>query len=439
MKAYEEYQDSCVEWIGDIPKGWNIMKFKFISELFTGNSISDDDKENYTNINDGYSYISTKDLDVESQQIDYENGMVIPFSSKKFKKAQTNTILLCIEGGSAGKKIAYTDSTVCFGNKLCCIKTNSKAENKYLFYFCNSDRFTSPFNYNMNGLIGGVSTSALTNFIAILPPLPIQTAIVSYLDCKTAKIDEIISDKRKFITLLKEKRQSIISESITKGLDKGMLMKNSAVDWIGDVPSHWDIKKMKWMFEIAKRLYYKEDRDVLSITQNGLKVKNIEANDGQLAQSYVGYQIVNIKDFAMNSMDLLTGYVDCSVFEGVTSPDYRVFRFIPNKIQSHHYYKYLFQMCYTDRIFYGFGQGVSNLGRWRLQTDVLLNFLLPQPSLEEQVAIADYLDHKTARIDNIIENITTQIEKLKEYRQCIISEVVTGKAMVENLSQGGLS
>jgi type I restriction enzyme S subunit len=168
-------------------------------------------------------------------------------------------------------------------------------------------------------------------------------------------------------------------EAVTKGLDKSAPMKDSGVDWIGEVPAHWEVTKTKWMFEIVKRLYDKEDRDVLSITQRGLKVKDIESNDGQLAESYIGYQIVNVNDFAMNSMDLLTGWVDCSPYEGVTSPDYRVFRFLPSKPQCHNYYKYLFQMCYKNRIFYRLGQGVSNFGRWRLQADQFLNIRLPQP------------------------------------------------------------
>ena len=184
------------------------------------------------------------------------------------------------------------------------------------------------------------------------------------------------------------------------------------------------------MFEIIKRIHGADDRNVLSITQRGLKIKDITINDGQMADSYTNYQVVNVNDFAMNSMDLLTGWVDCSPFEGVTSPDYRVFRFLPGKEQCHSYYKYLFQMCYKNRIFYRLGQGVSNLGRWRLQADQFLNVRLPQPPIDEQERIAAYLDEKIAKIEGLIADINAQIEKLKQYRQIIIHDAVTGKVKV---------
>ncbi|MEG0227913.1 MAG: restriction endonuclease subunit S, partial [Lachnospiraceae bacterium] len=193
---------------------------------------------------------------------------------------------------------------------------------------------------------------------------------------------------------------------------------------------HWNVTKMKWMFEIVKRIYGAEDRDVLSITQRGIKIKDIDSNDGQLAESYANYQVVNVNDFAMNSMDLLTGWVDCSPYEGVTSPDYRVFRFHPDKPQCHSYYKYLFQMCYTNRIFYRLGQGVSNLGRWRLQADQFLNIRLPQPPIEEQEQVAAYLDTKVGQIEELTADIKAQIEKLKEYRKIVIHDAVTGKIKV---------
>lgn len=265
--------------------------------------------------------------------------------------------------------------------------------------------------------------------------VPNQTAevkehIVTYLDRRTAKIDSLLADLAHQAEMLDCYKRELIAEAVTKGLDKSAAMKDCGVDWIGEMPEHWDVTKTKWMFEIVKRIYGKEDRDVLSITQRGLKVRDLESNDGQLAESYANYQVVNVNDFAMNSMDLLTGWVDCSPFEGVTSPDYRVFRFLPGKEQCHSYYKYLFQMCYKNRIFYRLGQGISNLGRWRLQADQFLNMRLPQPPVDEQESIAAYLDEKTAKIEGLIADIMAQIEKLKQYRQIVIHDAVTGKVKV---------
>lgn len=257
-----------------------------------------------------------------------------------------------------------------------------------------------------------------------------EKAIANYLDRRTAKIDSLLADLAHQAEMLDCYKRELIAEAVTKGLDKSAAMKDCGVDWIGEMPEHWDVTKTKWMFEIVKRIYGKEGRDVLSITQRGLKVRDLESNDGQLAESYANYQVVNVNDFAMNSMDLLTGWVDCSPFEGVTSPDYRVFRFLPGKEQCHSYYKYLFQMCYKNRIFYRLGQGVSNLGRWRLQADQFLNMRLPQPPVDEQESIAAYLDEKTAKIEGLIADIMAQIEKLKQYRQIVIHDAVTGKVKV---------
>lgn len=270
----------------------------------------------------------------------------------------------------------------------------------------------------------------LKNFPIVVPSPKEQKEIVDYLDRVTGQIDYSLDGFENQLKMLETYRREVIANTITKGLDKTAPMKDSGVDWMGEVPKHWNVTKMKWMFEIVKRIYGAEDRDILSITQRGIKIKDIDSNDGQLAESYANYQVVNVNDFAMNSMDLLTGWVDCSPYEGVTSPDYRVFRFHPDKPQCHTYYKYLFQMCYTNRIFYRLGQGVSNLGRWRLQADQFLNIRLPQPPIEEQEQIAAYLDTKVGQIEELTADIKAQIEKLKEYRKIVIHDAVTGKIKV---------
>lgn len=146
---------------------------------------------------------------------------------------------------------------------------------------------------------------------------------------------------------------------------------------------------------------------------------------GQFAQDYSKYQLVHPGEFAMNHMDLLTGWVDISKYEGVTSPDYRVFvNKNPANIDSE-YYKYIFQYCYSNRIFYGMGQGVAGFGRWRLPVDMFLNFRLPLPSISEQRTIADYLNQKTIHIDSIISEAKASIEEYKFWKASIIFEAVT--------------
>lgn len=194
--------------------------------------------------------------------------------------------------------------------------------------------------------------------------------------------------------------------------------------WMGTLPETWNTCPLKYVFSIEKRIAGKEGYTVLSITQSGIKPKNMSAQ-GQFAQDYSKYQLVYPGDFAMNHMDLLTGWIDISKYEGVTSPDYRVFtNKNPEKFLSE-YYKYIFQFCYSGKVFYGMGQGVSGLGRWRLPAEMFLNFRLPVPSIEEQKTIVAYLDQHISKIDSVIAEAKASIEEYKAWKASIIYEAVT--------------
>ncbi|MGC9423609.1 restriction endonuclease subunit S [Vibrio sp.] len=200
--------------------------------------------------------------------------------------------------------------------------------------------------------------------------------------------------------------------------------KQSGIDWLECIPEHWQLKRLKYVVDIEKRIAGKEGIDVLSITQKGIKIKDVESGEGQLAMDYSKYQLLYKGEFAMNHMDLLTGYVDISKYDGVVSPDYRVF-----KTQSPEVFdKYLlliFQIGYTQRIFYRYGQGVSLLGRWRFPADNFNNFYIPIPTIDEQRIIVKFLSKKIAQIDEAIAIKEKQISLLKERKQIIIQQAVT--------------
>lgn len=207
-------------------------------------------------------------------------------------------------------------------------------------------------------------------------------------------------------------------------------MKDSGSQYWGEIPQSWNIVDIKYLFQIMKRIAGREGYDVLSITQHGIKVRDVTIIKGQLANDYSNYQLLYPGEFAMNHMDLLTGWVDLSDKFGVTSPDYRVFRLRDTVHNSCRYYKYVMQVCYMCRIFYSLGSGVANLGRWRLQTPAFNNFKVPVPSYEEQEAIANYLDNKVAKIDSIIQNKQELLTNLDSYKKSLIYEYVTGKKEV---------
>lgn len=427
-EIYDSYKDSGIEWLGDIPSHWRKSKFKFVSQIYTGNSLNESQKTEYKSENyDDIPYVSSKDINVEFQTVNYNNGLRIPRDNNPLKVSPEGSFLMVIEGGSSGKKMVYLEQDVCFVNKLCSF--NSIENTKFQFYFVQSLNYQNKFKLSMSGLIGGVSLTNLRDFELILPPVSEQNQIVSFLDNKTSIINSIIEKTKHKIELLNEKKISLINEVITKGLNGKTKMKDSGVDWIGMIPDHWGFVKLKQLFYINKRISGELGFDVLSVTQKGLKVKNLENNEGQHSMDYSKYQLVYENDFVMNHMDLLTGYVDLSKQTGVTSPDYRVFT-KSKKMVYNPYYLYFFQICYSQKIFYGLGRGVSNMGRWRLPSVEFLNMYVPSPPTQEQIQIVEYLDKQTDIIHKTISVEEKRIELLKEYRQSLISEVVTGKRKV---------
>ena len=393
------------------------IRFKYAVELIMGQS---PEKESINYGGNGFPFLQGK----------ADFGTISPtpttWCDSPKKIAKKGDILLSVRAPVGDVNISNQEYAI--GRGLCAIRAK-KIDGRYCWYILQEINDTL-HSFAVGTTYESVTVDDIANLTVPYPDGLVQKEIARYLDSKIGKIDELIENQEKQHNMLEQYKRELIANTITKGLNKSAPMKGSGVDWLGNVPEHWNVTKMKWMFEVVKRIYGAEDRDVLSITQRGIKVKDIDSNDGQLAESYANYQVVNVNDFAMNSMDLLTGWVDCSPYEGVTSPDYRVFRFHHDKPQCHTYYKYLFQMCYTNRIFYRLGQGVSNLGRWRLQADQFLNMKMPQPPIEEQEQIASYLDKKVGQIEELTADIKAQIEKLKEYRKIVIHDAVTGKIKV---------
>lgn len=199
---------------------------------------------------------------------------------------------------------------------------------------------------------------------------------------------------------------------------------DTGIAWMPQIPSHWKYLQFRGLFSITKRIAGRKGLDVLAVTQRGIKVKDVESNEGQIAADYSNYQIVEPGDFAMNHMDLLTGFIGISPQYGVTSPDYRVFK-NTSPLANSRYYLYLFELCYKQRIFYGLGHGVSNKGRWRLPAPVQNRFNIPLPSLAEQEKIVSYLDSKTSKIDAYVADKEKEIRLLQELKQKTIAEAVT--------------
>ena len=415
MRTYDSYKDSGIEWIGEIPRHWEIKKLRFIFN----------EKKSTQNL-------SLNSGSISFGQVVYKNDDGIPEERKEtYQEVLKGEFLinpLNLNYDLKSLRIGMSSIDVVVSSGYIVLKVigmNSKGYFSYLLRLFDTQHMKSLGN----GIRQTISYKHISNEDLVLPPLTEQEQIVSYLDEKTSLIDEMVEKKKRKIELLKEYRTSLINTVVTKGLNPDIPMKDSGIEWIGEIPRHWESSKLKYLFHIIKNISGELGYDILSVTQKGVKIKDISKNEGQLSMDYSKYQLVNEGQFVMNHMDLLTGFIDISKFNGVTSPDYRVFESYGVNVLDR-YYLFIFQLCYLLKIFYGLGSGVSNLGRWRLPSEEFLNFILPLPPITEQEQIVTYLDKKTSEIDKTIELENKKIELLKEYRQSLISNVVTGKIKV---------
>ena len=420
----DEMKDSGIEWIGKIPKDWNVIRCKYISTFLNGYAFDSKDLQM------DFMYPVIRIGNIKNGGIDTINcqGVNNNYNIKDYL-IKENDILLAMSGATVGKVgIAHNIENAYINQRVGIIRTDYPS---YLFYCLSTKEFVEYILLSASGSAQpNVSADVYSEFSIPLPPKEIKIKIAAFLDEKCAEIDTLRSDIEKQIETLEEYKKSIITEAVTKGLNPDVEMTDSENVYWKDIPSNWKLSDIKYLFEIVKRIAGKEGYDILSVTQKGLKIKDISRNEGQIAESYANYQFVYPTDFVMNHMDLLTGWVDCSKYFGVTSPDYRVFR-LKDKRNNLNYYKYIMQCCYMDRIFYSLGQGVSNLGRWRLQTESFNNFQIPVPPAKEQEQIAKYLDEKCIEIENIILDKQQQLETLEQYKKSLIYEYVTGKKEVK--------
>lgn len=201
-------------------------------------------------------------------------------------------------------------------------------------------------------------------------------------------------------------------------------MINTGIEWIGEMPRHWKLGKVKHVFYRSKEVNNTENPTVLSLARSGIRERDISTNEGQLAASYDKYNVVKAGDLLLNPMDLISG-ANCnlSYVEGVISPAYVNLR--KKREGSSKFYDYFFKLQYWQKAFFAHGKGVSFENRWTLNNETLMNYTIPLPATNEQYKIANFLDEKTAEIDSIIENTKKSIVELEKYKQSLINEIVT--------------
>lgn len=427
-------KEKCnLELVNEIPADWKVLKLKNISDL----SSSGVNKK----IEEGESlYKSVHYMDVyrsSGKEINNKDSYLRISATQNQELGCTllkGDILLTSSSetpGDIGHSVLvneYLNNTL-YGYHLVRVRINPKIEidHEYRKYILSNYYIRNYFTKQANGITRfGLSMGDFKNANIIVPPLKEQVKIANFLDHKTTLIDKTITSKEKQIELLKEQKQSIITEAVTKGLDSGVEMKDSGVEWIGEVPKDWIIGKTKDRFSTSKVKSMEETPIILSLTKNGIKIRDISKNEGQVAQSYVGYSILKKGDLVLNPMDLVSNaFVSISTFEGVISPAYTILK--EKMPVDKRFFCYYYKLQYWNKCFFAHGKGVSSENRWTLNNETLSRFPTVIPPINEQREIAEYIDIKTSKIDAIIKVIVKEIEKLKEYKQSLIFEVVTGK------------
>ena len=424
-------KDSGIAWIGKIPQHWEIWRLKFLASTYTGNSIKDEEKDFYTDAENAIPYIATKDICRETRQIDYENGLYIPINNGSFKRAKAESILLCIEGGNAGRKIGFLNQEVCFVNKLCCLEVFKNHSAKWLFFALQSKPFSTEFKLKLSGLIDGVSKERLKCFSLPLPPLHEQEAIAKFLDEKCQDIDALIATHQESIEKLRDYRTSLISETITQGLDKNATLKDSGIAWIGKIPQHWEVKKLKFVATLNPIFKHKnqlrESDEVSFLPMECLRTNKINPYIASLGK-------VSDYTFFQENDILMAKVTPC--FENLNIAKATNLRNGIGFGTSEIYILRCFDIFDDFLLFFiqsdGFVQKATSEmrganGLKRIPSEFVSDCKIPLPPLHEQEAIAKFLDEKCQDIDALIATHQESIEKLRDYRTSLISEVIVGQ------------
>lgn len=437
LKGYEHYQKVESNWLEKLPDNWSFLPLQ--SQL-------QERKEKNDNKQTDFILSLTAAVGVIPYSEKKTGGNKAKDDITKYNIAHENDLIVnCMNvvAGSSGLSNYYGAISPVY---YALFARNDNVNIRYWEYIFRNKKFYSSLIGLGNGIMmkksstGKLNTvrkripmSKLNRIMVPVPPKEEQDQIVRYLDWKVAEMNRFIHEKKKQIKKLEELRVAKINKLVTKGLNDGVKLKPSNVEWIGNIPEHWKVDHIKQHFKIKKRIAGKEGYDVLSITQQGLKIKDISSNEGQMAMDYSGYQFVYPGDFAMNHMDLITGYVDLSEVFGVTSPDYRVFTLHDKENCYAPFYLRVFQIGYKRRIFYKFGKGAANQGRWRLPKTAFYDYAIQVPPIEEQKEIEAACSELEKNIEAMIEGIRKEIALVEDLKIKTIADVVTGQVDVRDV------
>jgi type I restriction enzyme S subunit len=427
LAKYDNYKYSGVDWLGEIPEYWEVNNLKRLCSL-----IKDGTHGSFNRVDSGFPLLSVRNI-VNSKFVLLEDDSMISkddyLSIIKSFKIKENDIQLAIVGATMGK-VAMVPKLPPFVTQrsVATIRTNSKLLfSIFLFYYAQSSKFQGFLWANTSySAQPGIYLGTIQEIGTPLPSLPEQISIATYLDNKTSAFNRKVALLEQKITHYQQLRKSLINETVCRGLDKNVKLKDSEIDWIGMIPEHWEVKRFKSFAQTikGKNLDFYDEYFEKSLPNLSLEYLR---NDEVVFQTYC---YSSSKSLLVGEDDYIIIWDGAGVGEilngkkGFLSSTIAKIVVNPKLV----YPKYLFHL--RDKIEYTLKQIPAGMGIPHLNPFVLNNFPCPCPPLTEQITIATYLDKKIQKIDSIVSNIKTQIETLKELRKTLINDVVTGKIKV---------
>lgn len=443
IERYQSYKDSGIEWLGEIPEHWKLSRIKQKGTVRGRVGWKALKADEY--VDKGYIFLSTPNI--KEKDIDFENVNYITYEryiESPEIMIQEGDILLAKDGSTLGTtNIVFSlprEATV--NSSIAVIRFKKEIFKKYIYYQILSEFIQNKISLKKIGMgVPHLFQRDINNFFILLPPLPEQKTIANYLDTKTAQIDRKIDLLTQKANLYSNLKQSLINETVTSGLDKSVPMKDSGIEWLGEIPEHWEVKHFKQFSTMKGRIGWQGLKHSEFIDEGPFLITGMNFKAGKINWNEV-YHINNERyeqapEIQLRENDILMTkdgtigkllYVDNIPAPHKASLNSHLLVFRP--IKKSYYPKYLYyqldsstfqnyvEVAKAGTTFFGISQ--ASVGR----------YIAVLPPLSEQKAIADYLDTKTAQIDQIIQTINTQIEKLKEFRKTLINDVVTGKIKV---------
>lgn len=427
VERYAAYKDSGVEWIGEIPASWEVRKLKYVVNV-NQNSLPENTDKSFQ-----IEYVDIGGVTFENgiTQTEHFSFKDAPSRARRVAKSG-DTIISTVR--TYLKAIDYIDeikSTFIYSTGFA-VLSPVKVNPHFLLMAARSDAFTNQVDIFSKGMsYPAINSTELSRLLLPIPPLPEQTRIAAFLDRKTAQIDQAIAQKEKLIELLKERRQILIHHAVTRGLNPDVKMKDSGVEWIGEVPEHWEVVRNRVLFE-ERNESGNETLPILSISiHTAVSSEEIDEDEnirGKIKiQDKSNYKIVKPNDIAFNMMRAWQGAIGAVRTEGMISPAYIVAK--PKTEINSDFFEYQYRTVNFIQQMDKSSKGITDF-RKRLYWNEFKHLNTILPPLNEQKRILSFIESLNQKIMATTTLKEREIEKLKEYKATLINSAVTGKIKV---------